>query len=426
MWIMDWLRGTVTAVIRGAEPEKVLNLCAGENLPLKQVAGTEPFALTVRVSGRHWEALCRLAEKGQCTVTAERRQGLPFFLRRFHRRYALLAGLLLCVALVTVGSKMILTIDVTGNETVTTREILSQLRLCGVSVGTFGPSIPIRDVENRMMLAMKELSFFSLNLYGTRAEVIIGEKTPHPSVRADEIPSDVFSSADGIITHIEPWAGDAQVQEGEVVCKGDLLISGKMVLDAPPTVENPILGEMLTHAEGRVMAETRHTLTAKLPLTAQVKVYTGEETVRHSLSLLGKRVNFYENSGISYERYDTIATQKTLLPPTEHSLPLLWETERLRAYTLTPAEVDLGAAETLLRESLRASLQEGMDEGKICRTEYRSEVRDGTLYVTLRAACTEQIGRVVERDTGERVTGPQHPDKGTTAAEEAEAKEQGP
>lgn len=428
MGITDWLRGSVTAVIQGAEPEALLNLCAGENLPLGDVEGEEPFSLTVRVTRRQYARLRQLADRAGCTLTVQTRRGLPFFLGRFRRRYALLAGFLLCLAVAAGGSQVILTIDVTGNQQVTTREILSQLRLCGVSVGTFGPSIPQREVNNRMLLAMKDLSFFSLNLRGTRAEVIVRERVPPPALREDEIPTDVISSATGIITHLEPWSGDAQFQEGDTVCRGDVLISGTMVLDAPPRVETPILGEMLTHAEGRVLARTWHTVTARIPLTAQVKSHTGRQTVRRSLSVLGKRLNFYENSGISYERYDTIVQYRNLVPSGKNSLPVLWETETIREYRLTPAEVDLSAAEALLRSRLLASLEESMDEGQVWKTDYRSEVRDGILSVTLLAECTEQIGRLVERDTDQRVTGPHHPAKGTVAADEKaeETKEQGP
>lgn len=426
MRVTDWLRGSVTAAVQGADTETLLNRCAGENLPLEDVDREAPDTLTVRVTGGRLRVLSRLAEGTDCTVTVRERRGLPFFLRRFRRRYALLAGLALCLAVVAVGSRVILTIDVTGNEQVTTREILGNLRLCGVSVGTFGPSVPVRQVNNRMLLAMEDLSFFSLNLSGTRAEVIVREKTPHPALRQDEVPTDVISSATGIITHMEDWWGDPQFGEGDTVCKGDVLISGTMLLDVPPLVEPTILGEMLTHAEGRVLARTWHTVTAELPMEAQVKSYTGEETVRRSLSLLGKRVNFYENSGISYERYDTITRLKALTPPAISSLPILWETETVREYTLVPAAVDLTAAETMLKERLLASLKEGMDEGEVLKTDYKAEIQDGILSVTLLAECTEQIGRVVERDTDERVTGPHHPEKGTVAADETETKEQGP
>ena len=179
---LEWLMGTVTVWITGAQPEDFLNLCAKEGLVLQRLACREPFTLEVRVAGYRLGRLRRLAERAQCTVQVRQRRGLAFFLWGLRRRYALLAGAALCLVLALAGGRVILTVDVTGNQTLTAEEIISQLRLCGVSVGTWGPGIPIRDVENRMMLAMDELSFFSLNLSGTRAEVIVREVIPPPEM----------------------------------------------------------------------------------------------------------------------------------------------------------------------------------------------------------------------------------------------------
>lgn len=151
--LLAWLFGTVTARITGAQPEDFLNLCARENLVLWRMVQRDLFTLEVQVTARQYARLCQLAQGAQCGVELEKRQGLPYFFLRFRRRYALLAGVALCLVLFAIGSRTVLTIEVTGNETVTREEIISQLRLCGVSVGTYGPGIPIREVENRMMMA---------------------------------------------------------------------------------------------------------------------------------------------------------------------------------------------------------------------------------------------------------------------------------
>ena len=53
----------------------------------------------------------------------------------------LIVGLVLTLAFCLVGAHCILTVEVTGNETVTDQEIMAQLRLCGVSQGTWGPGV---------------------------------------------------------------------------------------------------------------------------------------------------------------------------------------------------------------------------------------------------------------------------------------------
>ena len=374
---LGWLLGLVTFRVTGAQPEDFLNLCAQRNLALWRMVHQDRFTLVVQTTAHQARQLEGLAQGAGFQTEVTGRRGLPFFLWRFRKRYALLAGLVLCLVLFGVGSRTILTVDVSGNQALSAEEIIAQLRLCGVSVGTYAPSIPVREVENRMMLAMDQLTFFSLNLHGTRAE---GE------------PSDVVAAADGIITHIEPWAGDAQVHEGDAVCQGDVLISGVMDLDPiPPSTES--LGTRIVHAEGKVLARTWRTLTAQIPLTATDKVYTGERTPRYTLSLMGKRVKLFGKSGITYETYDTITEQAAWTPIPGKTLPLVWEKETYRAYTLESVAVDPDQAEALLRAQLLAALEEQMDQGKVLQTDWEVTEQDGRLEVKLLAQCSEQIGR---------------------------------
>lgn len=424
---LGWLQGIVTLQITGEGLEEVLNLCAREGVLLEKMTRQQADVLEIQVTAGHFRALCRLLQAGDWQVTVEKKQGLPYFLLGFRRRYALLAGLALCLLLFAVGARTVLTIEVTGNETIPTTVILSQLRLCGVSIGTYAPSIPIRAVENKMMLALDGLSFFSINLHGTRAEVIVREADPPPALREEQVPSDVISAATGIVTHIEPWMGDAQVQKGEVVCEGDILISGHMAMDTPTPTETD-MGTMLVHAEGKVLARTWRRLTAQIPLTAQEKVYTGEKMTHCSLSVLGKRVKFYQNAGIPYDNYDTIIKLKSWTPWGSQTLPLLWQKETYEAYETRQVTLDPARAENMLREKLLEALKEQMDQGTILQTDYEVSRQGDLLQVTLMAQCTEQIGRVVAMDgvEGERV-GPQHPLKEepigtdeTTTEEQAE------
>ena len=178
------------------------------------------------------------------------------------------------------------------------------------------------------------------------------------------------------------------------------------------------LGTMLVHAEGKVLAQTWHTLTAQISLKAQVKTYTGEEIRHYSLSLMGKRVKFYQNSGIPYENYDTISEQRAWTPIQGKQLPVVWEKETHRAYETREITLDPAQAEEMLRQALMEALEEQMEEGKVLQADYEVTRQGDLLQVKLVAQCTEQIGRMVEMDTQEKAVGPRHPEKGTTGADE--------
>ena len=168
----------------------------------------------------------------------------------------------------------------------------------------------------------------------------------------------------------------------------------------------------LVHAEGKVLARTWRTLTAQISLTAQGKRYTGEETTHYSLSVLGKRLKFYQNGSIPYENYDTISKLKSWSPLGTQGLPIVWQAETYRAYEPQTVTLDPAAAEELLREKLLEALTEQLDQGEILQTDYDVTRQGDTLQVTLLAQCTEQIGRIVPMEGVEgEIVGPQHPAK---------------
>ena len=394
--IINFFRGSVLYTVTGAFPERFLNLCAQNAVAFWGLEWLDDHTLRLCFARKDAKKVRTLAEKVMCQAKAARRAGVPFFLAKFRRRYAFLAGLALAVAAVCVLSRFILTIEVTGNRAVSTAVILSELNRQGVRVGAYGPSIDEKVVSQEALLRIPALSWMAVNLHGTRAEVIVREKVPKPDIVDRTVPSHVVSAATGIITHMEVLEGQPLFQEGDTVLAGEILISG--VIDVPePQYADPDLGTRITHAMGNVWARTWRTLEARIPLEAQVKRYTGEEVTRYSLGILDRRLNFYGNSGISLDKYDKITSSHSLTLPGGRVMPLVLRVERYRGYATEPVALDAEAARTLLEERLLERL-DGLvgEDGEVLRTDFTVREENGILVVTLLAECREQIGRVVE------------------------------
>lgn len=395
-WI-NFLRGSVCAEVTGAFPERFLNLCAQEGIGFWALEWPDSTTLRLRVSLRDAGRLDGLAKRVMCEVSVQTRSGMPSFLARFRRRYALLLGLALSLCAVGVLSRFILTVDVQGNEHVPTAVILEELKRLGVYPGVYGPSIHESEVCNEALLGLPDLAWISVNLHGTRAEVLVRERSPKPDIVDESIPTHVVADGSGIITHMEVLTGQALFQEGDTVVEGEIVISG--VVDLPEPAYSEIdLGTLTVHAEGRVYARTWRTLTAVLPLEAAVKEYTGAETSRWSLTIFGHRLQFYKNGGISYERYDKIKNTHTLTLPGGREMPLTLTEETVREYRVSTASIDVEAGEALLRRRLEARLTGLLEtrEGEALKTDYTVVRRNGMLTVTLAAECSEQIGKTVE------------------------------
>lgn len=391
--LMNFLRGMVILRAVGPFPERLINLCAQAGIDFWALEWLDEHTIRLTTRRRTLGQLRRLAQRVGCEVEVEGSRGLPDFLLRFRTRYAFLLGLTLSLCAVAFLSRFVLTIQVTGNERVPTAVILSQLRQLGVRPGVYGPGLDRKQLAQEALLELEDLAWMGINLHGTRLEVIVRETTPEPK-RVDETGHyDIVAEADGIITHVEAELGDAVVREGDTVLAGETLISGTVTI-TPPLYSDLPNRYYQTHARGRVWARTWRTLTAVIPIQAEVKDYTGEEKSAWTLNLFGKRIEIFGNSSISWPFYDKITATHQAALPDGRMLPLSIQKETLRQYEPAAVDVDLGAAQTLLEQRLTAYLEQliGTD-GRVESTQFTAKVEGDRLTVTLEAECQEEIGR---------------------------------
>ncbi|MFG6353706.1 MAG: sporulation protein YqfD, partial [Oscillospiraceae bacterium] len=289
-------------------------------------------------------------------------------------------------------------VEVTGNETVPTAVILSQLQRVGVRPGAYGPAIPEREAANTALLGLPELSYMAINIYGTRAEVVVREAEQAPKLLDEETPADVVAMADGIIEDIQADAGQAMFQDGDAVVRGDTLISGTLDLREPEygTVD---LGYLVVRARGSVTARTWRILEETVPLTAAVKEYTGKEQTGYSLKILWFDLDFFQNSSISGGRYDKI-TETAELALLGRPMPAALTTVTRREYILREEPVDQEAEAARLEQVLLTRLEGLMEarQGEVLHTDLAVRTDGERLTVTLLAECREEIGRTVERE----------------------------
>ncbi len=408
--LINLLRGYVELEASGAFPERLLNLCAQNRLQFWKLCWLDETSFTFRIALQDRKRLDELAQRAMCELREKGRRGAAVTAERMiERRWGFLAGLAFCFLAVSFLSRFLLVVEVTGNETVPTAVILSQLQRVGVRPGAYGPAIPEKEAANEALLGLPELSYLAINIYGTRAEVVVHEVEKKPELLEEKTPTDVVARADGIIEHIHTSTGRAMFQDGDIVAKGEVLISGDLNLKGPEygTVD---LGHLIVHAAGSVTARTWRTLEEAVPLAVQGKVYTGEERRVYGVKILWFDLDFLQNSSISQGRYDKISKteQLTLF---DRPVPLWLTTTTLREYTLEERTMDREEAVPRLERALTTRLEELMEanRGEVLQTDFVTREEDGRLTVTLLAECREEIGRTVERsgETGRIYSAPQ-------------------
>ena len=382
---VNYLRGQVLVRVESAFPERVLNLCAARDLGFWDLQWESETAFTCRLSRADFRELRRAAGKLECSVTPLRRSGAPYTLHRLLSRPALAAGAVAVGLWLVLGSFFIWEFTIEGNEALPDEVILRALEEQGVGIGSFGLSLDGEDLRNRILLELPELVWLTVNVSGCRASVQVRERVPVPETVDRKALSNLVARRAGLVLEIHAFSGVKCVVEGMSVEEGQILISG--VEDT----EN--FGARTTAGLGEVKGRTWHTLTAKLPLTVQKKVYAGEKT-GYSLIFGKKRVKFFGNSSIEGRNYDKI-TKRMKLSFLGVPLPVTVEQEKWQFFETQPAAADPAALEELGRAVLEDRLHREVEPyGTVSSSLCTAKARSGTLEVTLRAECQESIGEL--------------------------------
>lgn len=382
---VNYLRGEVWVRVESPFPERVLNLCAARDLAFWDLQWENETAFTCRLSRRDHRELRRAVEKLECTVTPLSRTGAPYVLRRLLGRPALAAGAVMVGLWLVLGSFFIWEFEIEGNRTVPDETILRALEEQGVGIGSFGLSLDGEDLRNRILLELPELVWLTVNVSGCRAQVQVRERVAVPETVDRDRLSNLVARRAALVLEVHAFSGVKCVVEGMSVEEGQILISG--VEDT----EN--FGARTTAGLGEVTGRTWHTLTTRVPLKAEKKVFTGEKT-GFSLIFGKNRVKFYGNSSIEGRNYDKII-KRTKLSFLGVPLPLTVEQETWRFYDVEQAGLDAAAAEELGRQVLEDRLQTEVEPyGTVSSSLCAAKERSGTLEVTLRAECQESIGEL--------------------------------
>ena len=331
------------------------------------------------------------AENNMCGIELLRKSGAAFFGPLAVKRLLplLLAFAFFCALL--VSQAFVWDIEVTGNESVATGEILSALRDCGVYTGSCWIPYSSDNIRSQAIERIPELLWLTVNISGSRASVIVREKTMKPELVNIREPVDIISKKDAFIMSVRTLFGEALVKPGQAVREGDILISSQ--------VQDINGGYRAVHAMGDISARTYYELSAACRLESGRKSFTGKEKRRWALEIGGKRVNFYRNSSIFDSDCDKIYSEYSIGIDGLFTLPLTIVSERSIYYELTPDSVDVQAARTALEQELFERLRAEIDGGEIISQSCVFSIEDGKLTACLRAECQESIG-VFSKHTG--------------------------
>lgn len=383
--IIDILRlvfGFVEFEAKGGFPERFLNLCTINGITLWQVQndGVKVKACT---SIKGYKSIRKSARNSGMKVKVLRKRGFPFLIKNNRARAGVLVGLLLVISSLALSSCMLWNIEVKGNEKIKSEILMESLNNNGVKIGVFKSKLDTIEIQNKLLDEYKDLSWVSINIFGTKAVLEVKENSEKPQIEDATTPMNIIAKKDGQIVLVEGHKGTNEVKEGDVVVKGDLLISGITI--------NADGSEKTVHATGKVFAKTITNIygDSETSINGNVLKTSGN---KYYLYVLGGEIPLFLKC-----KGEKLYSAESLLKSTSGQLPFGIKWECLGDFIKKEIELTQNQSELLaLLDCVNEKREKFKDECEIFSISYSEESKEDKILVKCKVSAEENIAEKKE------------------------------
>jgi similar to stage IV sporulation protein len=303
---MKWtagLSGYVEISLWGINPERVLNMALSRGISIWDIRLQEEKHYQLKVSLGGYKALRLLVRRSSCKVKIIRKKGLPFFLMWAKRRKVLVFGTFFFCLVLYILSSFVWFVEVSGNEQVSTSVILKKAQDYGLKRGVPKASFQKNRLAEKLLWEIEELAWVGIHVQGTRIMIEVAEKTLLPSDEENSS-ADLIARIEGEIEELLVFKGIPQVQEGDQVKKGQVLILGGEV--------SPAGEAQIIRAKGLIRARVLRSYIEKCPLQEKIIKDTGREKNVVLLSFKDKEIYLKGTKENPFNSYRLVRQVKPL------------------------------------------------------------------------------------------------------------------
>lgn len=301
--IWNYLNGYVIIKIEGLTLERFLNLAATKDIYLWDIKRIDYTLLEMKVSIEGFRELRDIVKKIGCHIEIVEKKGLPFTFYKFKHRKMLGIGIFVFLIFFMYLSSIIWDIQILGNESASTEDILLVLEEKDIKTGIIKYKIDKDYIEEILLKEFDYFSYVSVETKGTKLIMEIKEQDLPPEQIDSSIPCNIIAKRKGVILKTVVRNGNTLIRKGDVVEAGDILVTG--VIEREDIVEEDLEQDkyVLVHADGEILAQTRYSIKIEEPIIKIIKEETGR-SVEFKEVKIGKKGFQFLKEEIPYENYE--------------------------------------------------------------------------------------------------------------------------
>ena len=215
--------------VKGLNLDALINVAKKRGVDLYDVKKISNKRLIVSVSFAKSEIFFAIAKELCYNIKKLREKGKGYPLLALGRSFGLIIGAVLFCCLIFFANDLLFAFDFCGSGSVYKKQVKQYLSDNGVKEMARFSSMDLKRLEDGILADNKNLSFVSLVKRGNTLviELVVAEE------EVQKLNGNVYqmtADEDGVIEEIKVYRGTAQVDVGDKVYAGDVLVDGYAVI----------------------------------------------------------------------------------------------------------------------------------------------------------------------------------------------------
>ena len=224
--MISFIRGYYTVTVEGLDTESFLNYLIRNKIYVYNVNRMEKSKIQFNIDRNNYKKLKKIHRSNKFKIKVKKQTGIPFIAKRIYTYRGMVICAIISLIILMSTSQFVTDIYITAPEGIDKTALKKELYIQGVKPGVYKKSIDRKIVRENIMGKFKQIAYVSINVKGTNIFVNITKKDESQNSDENSNYCNIIAQKDGIIEKIVPRSGEAIVQEGDIVKKGDVLING--------------------------------------------------------------------------------------------------------------------------------------------------------------------------------------------------------
>lgn len=235
------------------------------------------FGMTAVCLASDYKTVKHIAKKFQCRTKIVDKKGLYFRIRPFMKRKGFIAGIFIVFLCMHFFGAIIWGIDIVCPDANIAKDVENMLYANDIYAGSFFSKVKNKKVTQQIFMKVDNVGYVTLNFYKGILTCRIDPAVNKLPYLEKSVYGDITASESGIIEDLRVYKGFSQVQAGQSVYKGDVLVSSTY------TDRNGNLHRVMPRAYIKAFCEKEYK--AQTDFEKSVYLRTGEYTQQIKLKL---------------------------------------------------------------------------------------------------------------------------------------------